>query len=310
VALGVDSASRTHHFEAADWLLIAAVAVMWGSSFLFIELGVDHLRPELVAFGRVAFGALAIALIPAAWAAVPRSEWPALLLVGATWMAVPFLLFSVAQQSIDSSLAGMLNAATPLCTTLVAAFWFRRPPAAIQTAGLLVGAAGVVLVCWRSVEGAHATAHGVAFVLAATVLYGIAFNMLARLQERHGTLPVVLRSQLVALALLALPASLSVPDSDFVASSVLAVVALGVLGTGAAFVAFATLIGRVSAPRASVTLYFVPAVAIALGALLLDEALPLAAVLGTLLVLAGAWLVSRARAPSPGRRSAAAPGPR
>jgi drug/metabolite transporter (DMT)-like permease len=293
VAVGVDSGSRAHSFAAADWALIAAVALMWGSSFLFIELGLDHLRPELVAFGRVAFGALAIAVVPAAWAVVPRSEWPALVLVGVTWMAVPFLLFSVAQQSIDSSLAGMLNAATPLCTMLVAVFWFRRPPAPLQTAGLLVGAGGVVLVCWRSVEGAHATARGVAFVLLATILYGIAFNVIARLQQRHGTLPVVLRSQLVALALLALPASLSVPESDFVASSVLAVVALGVLGTGAAFVAFATLIGRVTAPRGSVTLYFVPAVAILLGALLLDEPLALVSLLGTVLVLTGAWLTSR-----------------
>lgn len=113
-------------FSGADWALLVAVAAMWDSSFLFIDIGVDHLAPELVALLRLAFGAATLAFVPAARRRVPRTAWPAIALLGAVWMAVPFVLFAVAQQSIDSSLAGMLNGAAPLFTAIVAGLATRQ----------------------------------------------------------------------------------------------------------------------------------------------------------------------------------------
>jgi hypothetical protein len=113
-------------FGARDWAMLTGVAVTWGGSFLLIDIGLDHFAPTLVAFGRIAFGALTLAAIPAARAPVPRSDWGQIALVGLTWMAIPFVLFAVAQQWIDSSLAGMINAATPLFVALVAGLFVRR----------------------------------------------------------------------------------------------------------------------------------------------------------------------------------------
>jgi drug/metabolite transporter (DMT)-like permease len=246
-----------------------------------------------VAFLRLAFGAATLAAIPAARRAVPRSDWPAIALLGVVWMAVPFLLFPVAQQWIDSSLAGMLNAAAPLFTAAVAALVARRLPSGRQQAGLLIGCLGVVVITSPSVGGAHATALGAGLVLLATVLYAVAPHLAVPLQRRHGALPVIWRAELVALALLAPAGLASVPGSSFAWSSVLAVAALGCFGTALAYVGFTTLVGRVGPTRASLTAYFLPLVAIALGALVRDEAIAAAAVLGTGLVVAGAYLASR-----------------
>jgi drug/metabolite transporter (DMT)-like permease len=290
-----------HAFAPRDWALIAGVAATWGASFLYIDIALDHFAPGLVAFGRVFFGAVTLTAMPGARRQVPREEWPQIALLGVLWMAVPFMLFSVAQQWIDSSLAGMINAAAPLFTAVVAGIVVRHLPGRIQAVGLAVGFAGVVAISWPSLGEGESTGLGVGLVLLATVLYGFAFNLAAPLQRRNGALPVIWRAQLVSLVLLLPVAVVSVPRSDFELSSLLAVVALGSLGTAVAYVLFTTLVGRVGSTRGAVTIYLLPVVAIALGAIVRDEPIHAAALLGTALVLAGAYLVSREerRAPVP-----------
>jgi len=133
----------------------------------------------------------------------------------------------------------------------------------------------------------------VSLVLLAVLCYGVAVNIAVPLQQRYGALPVLLRAQLVALVLLAPAALVSLPNSDFAWSSALAVVALGFFGTGWAFVAMTTLVGRVGATRGSVAIYFLPVVAIALGVIFRDETIAAISLVGTGLVLAGAYLTSR-----------------
>jgi drug/metabolite transporter (DMT)-like permease len=282
-------------FDARDWAMLVGVAVTWGGSFLLIEIGLDALSPTLVAFGRIAFGALTLAVLPAARVPIPREDWGRVALVGITWMALPFVLFAVAQQWIDSSLAAMINASTPLMVAMVAALFLRQPPSRLQSAGLLLGFAGVAAISLPSAESGS-NAVGIGLVLLAALLYGFAFNITAPLQRRYGALPVIWRAQLVAVVLVLPAAVAGVPSSEFELPSLLAVAALGALGTGLAFYWFASLIGSVGAPRGSITIYFVPVVAIALGVTLRDEPLHAAALLGTLLVLAGAYLTSRPKA--------------
>jgi drug/metabolite transporter (DMT)-like permease len=268
-------------FAPLDWALVAGVACTW--------------------VGRVFFGAVTLTAVPRARAPVPRSEWPQIALLGVLWMAVPFMLFSIAQQWIDSSLAGMINAAAPLFTAVVAGIVVRHLPGRIQAVGLVLGFVGVLAISWPSLGEGESTGVGVGLVLLATVLYGCAFNLAAPLQRRNGALPVIWRAQLVSLALLLPIAAASVASSDFELSSLLAVVALGSLGTAVAYVLFTTLVGRVGSTRGAVTIYLLPVVAIGLGAIVRDEPIHAAALLGTALVLAGAYLVSREerRAPVP-----------
>ena len=301
----IQSARSQHDaFAPSDWAWLVAVAAIWGASFLFIDIGVDHFHPAVVAFLRLWFGVAALATIPAARRAVPLSQWPAIAALGVVWMALPFLLFSIAQQSIDSSLAGMLNAAAPLFIALIGVVAFRRRPGPRQLVGLLVGFAGVVVVSWPAIVGAHASALGVSLVLLATLCYGFAGNLASPLQVRNGALPVVLRAALVALAVMTPLGLRGIADSTFAWSSLLAVAALGIFGTAVAFVGFTTLVGRVGAARGSVTIYFLPLVAMVLGAVVRDERIAALSIAGTALVLLGAYLASRAE-----RRAVAQPQP-
>jgi drug/metabolite transporter (DMT)-like permease len=285
---------ETTRFATRDWLMLAGVSLTWGASFLFIDVGLEHFAPVLVAFGRVAFGALTLSLLPGVHKPVPRSEWPLIAAMAVTWMAIPFTCFAIAQQWIDSSLAGMINAATPLFVALVAAGAVRQLPSHVQATGLVVGFAGVVAISLPSIgEGSNAL--GIGLVLLAACLYGFAFNIAAPLQRRHGALPVIWRAQLVAVVLMLPFAAVGATQSTFGWDSLLAVFALGALGTALAFYWFTTLMGRVGSTRGSVAIYLVPIVAILLGAALLDETIHPAAVLGTALVLAGAYITSRPR---------------
>lgn len=299
-------APRSHldAFRAADWALLVAVALMWGSSFLFIAVGLEAFRPAAVTLLRLVFGVLTLAVFPASRRPVPRSEWGAIALLGLLWMAAPELLFSLAQQWIGSSLAGMINGAVPLFVAVISAVMVRRLPARWQSAGLLVGFAGVVMISWPSVQGGRATALGIALVLLATTFYGIAINLAVPLQRRHGTLAVLWRAQLFALALVLVPGFAALPHSSFAWRSLLAVLALGCLGTALAFVAMTTLAGRVGAARGSVAIYFLPVVAIGLGVILRGEHVALIGLAGSGLVAIGAFFASRReRADADKRRS-------
>jgi drug/metabolite transporter (DMT)-like permease len=130
--------------------------------------------------------AATLAAVPAARRGLPRSTGPAIALLGVVWMAAPFVLFGMAEQSIDSSLEGMLNAAAPLFTAVVAALVARQLPSRGRGTGLLIGMLGVFAIGSPSLGGAHATAAGAALVIAATMLYGVAFNVAGPLQRCHG----------------------------------------------------------------------------------------------------------------------------
>jgi drug/metabolite transporter (DMT)-like permease len=135
---------------------------------------------------------------------------------------------------------------------------------------------------------------GVGLVVLAITLYGLAANVAVPLQQRYGALPVLLRAQLAALFVVVPFGLWSLPGSRWGWPSALAMVPLGILGTGLAFVMMTTLVGRVGAARGSIAIYFIPVVAILLGVGVLGEPLAPSAVVGTGLVLTGAWLGSRA----------------
>lgn len=281
-------------FTITDWLLLAGVALTWGSSFVLIEEALETFEPALITLLRIVFGALTVIWLPAARRPIERSDWRAIGLIGVLWMAVPFLLFPIAQQWIASSLAGMINGAVPLVAALVATIASRKLPGRFQSIGLILGFAGVIAVSWPATQGAKATATGALLVLLATACYGVALNFVAPLQRKYGALPVLLRVQAVAIALTIVPGAIAATGSEFAWSSLLALVPLGCLGTGLAFLAMSTLVGRVGASRGSVTIYFVPVVAIVLGVVVREESIAVISLIGTALVLLGAYLTSRA----------------
>jgi drug/metabolite transporter (DMT)-like permease len=287
-------AERAGTFEVTEWSLLTAIALMWGSSFLFIEEGLEAFRPGLITVLRLVLGVLTLVFFARARRPIERSDLPAITLLALFWMAGPFLLFPIAQQWIDSSLAGMINGGVPVFAALIASIVWKRLPTMAQIFGFVLGFAGVVAVSWPAVRNARSTALGVILVLLATASYGIAVNIAEPLQRKYGALPVLLRAQLIALVMTALPGALAIRGSSFNWLSLGAMVPLGCLGTGLAFVAMTNLVGRVGAARASLAVYFIPIVAVVLGVLLRDESVHPVSLFGTGLVIIGAVLASRA----------------
>lgn len=280
-------------FGPLEWGLLSSVALIWGASFFFIDIGLDAFRPAVVAMARVALGAAALGLLPRARRSVEREDLPRIALLGLTWMAIPLLLFPVAQQWIDSSVAGMLNAGVPLTAAAWSSLLLRRLPGRNQLLGILVGFGGILAISWPELQGARASAFGAGLVLLAVVLYGLSSNLAVPLQQRYGALPVLLRAQMVALVVITPFGLAGLGPSGWAWGPALAMLPLGILGTGLAYVLMTTLVGRVGAARGAVAIYFVPVVAIALGVLFLGETVHPLALAGTGLVLAGAWLTSR-----------------
>ncbi len=294
-------------FGWREWGLLTAIATVWGSSFLLMEIGLRSFAPGLVTLCRIAFGALALALVPRARnTRVDREDLPRVALLGVVWMGVPLLLFPVAQQWIDSSVAGMVNGAMPLTVAAWSAVLLWRLPGRAQAIGLLIGFAGIVAISLPEIPlrqvvatGTAETAAGTGLVVVAVVLYGLAANLAVPLQQRYGALAVLLRAQLVALVVVLPFGLVALRDSTFAWGPALAMIPLGALGTGLAFVLMTTLVGRVGGPRGSIAIYFVPVVAIILGVVALGEHVHPLALAGTGLVLIGAWVTSRREHPRP-----------
>jgi drug/metabolite transporter (DMT)-like permease len=294
----ISTAHGTHRqaFGPTEWGLLAFVAGVWGSSFLLIAVGLDDFAPGVVTFGRILFGMLGLAVVPAARVPIESEDWPRVALIGLTWMALPLTLFPLAELYVDSSVAGMINGSTPLFAAVFASALLLTAPGRRQAIGLAVGFVGVVAISLPSLRGAEASPLGVGLLLVAVVLYGLSANLAVPLQQKYGGLPVMWRVQISALVMTAPYGLASVPASDFGWASLAAVMVLGFLGTGWAFVAMANLMGRAGAARGSVAIYVTPVVAVGLGVVFRDETVAGLALIGMALVLVGAWWASRAEA--------------
>ena len=283
---------RHARFAGLDWALLLGTAGLWGASFLFIAIGLDAFEPGLITFMRVGFGCVTLWLLPFFRARVERADYPRIVLLGVTWMAFPLTLFPIAQQWIDSSLTGMLNSAMPVSTVVVTALIFRQPSGRIQLVGVGVGLVGVALIGAPEASTAGTTAAGVILAVIAVMSYGVAVNIAGPLQRKYGGLPVIRRALLVATVLTAPFGLVDASRSSFAWDSLAACLALGIGGTGVAFVWASILTGRVGPVRMSIVTYLIPIVATALGVVFRDETVTGWALGGTVVVLAGAWLTT------------------
>lgn len=281
-------------FTLVDWALFVSLATIWGSSFLFMAIGLDAFHPGVVTLLRVALGASFLALIPRTRRVkIDREDWPKVALLAATWVAIPFTLFPIAQQWIDSAVAGMLNGATPVFTAVLATLLLRSLPGPLQLTGLIIGFAGILAIALPSAGQGTTEAIGVVLVVTATIGYAVSLNMVPPLQQKYGSLPLTARILWLATPMVIPFGLIGLGQSTFAWPSLLAVGAVGILGTGLAFIFMGNLAGSVGATRASFLTYLIPVVALILGVVFRDEIIAPVAVLGVVLVIAGAILASR-----------------
>jgi drug/metabolite transporter (DMT)-like permease len=284
------------------WALFVALGIIWGIPYLFIKIAVEDLSPAAVVFGRTVLAA--VLLLPLAAARrqlrplLPAWRW--LLLFAALEVCAPFLLLTVAEQQISSSLTGLLVAAVPLLQAVftrlfgVADRLDRR-----RLGGLLVGLAGVAALVGIDVRGGSLLAAGAVLLAAACYAAG---PLVAAVRLTH--LPGLAVSA-VAMGLSALVyapfAAVSAPArlSDVDPAAWIAVGVLGAVCSAVAFLVFFALLAEVGPSRTTVITYVNPAVAVLLGVLALGEPLTPGLLVGFPLVLVGSYLATR-RSPSAG----------
>jgi drug/metabolite transporter (DMT)-like permease len=280
-------------FASTEWLLFAAIGLIWGSSFLLIKFGLESFHPGFITWARVGLGALALAAMPASRRPIEMEDRRRIIQLGVLWVAIPFTLFPLAQEHINSAVTGLLNGATPLFAGLIGALWFNRAPRGPQRWGIATGFVGIALISvGSSAEGGTAFV-GVLLVLVATVCYGFATNMAGSIQQKYGSVPVMARMLVVGSVLTAPFGIYGLTRSEFALGSAVAVTILGVVGAGVAFALMATLVGRVGGPRATFITYLIPVVSLVLGAVVLAETVTVPALVGVALILAGAGMASR-----------------
>jgi len=242
---------------------IALLALIWGSAFLWIKLADRGFSPVEVTLARLALGA-------------------------------------VAEQHVDSSTAGIINATTPLWTMVLAlAVRHQKSVTGWQAAGLVVGFAGAVLIFtpWRTASGLVSA--GGLECLAASVSYAVSYIYMDRFLARRGIGAVVLSACQLLIAAIQLAIALAIAGATaphVTAESVTALVVLGVVGTGFAYVLNYQIITSEGATVASTVTYLLPVVAIVLGVLVLGETVTVITLAGIALVLAGVALTRRKRA--------------
>ena len=276
---------------------LLGLALIWGSSFLFIKIGVLALPAAYVAFGRVASGAVVLVLL----VLITRERWPRSLklwghnaFVGVVGIAAPFSLFAFGETHISSVLAGIWNATTPLFVLPMAVLVFRTellsPRRVLGLALGLIGAL-VILGVWRGVGGVSLS--GQLMCLGAAVCYGVAIPYTKRFIAPHPESGTVLSAcqLLVATVVLAVASPIlsggGLDPAKVTWPVVGAVLALGVLGTGLAFVVNMRNIRLVGATTASMVTYIVPVFATLLGVTVLREPLEWFQPAGALVVLSG-----------------------
>jgi drug/metabolite transporter (DMT)-like permease len=282
--------------KSASWVtLYLALAMVWGCSFIFIKLGLEFLTPVGVAFGRVSLGAITLLI----WArikgiALPKSPiiWFHLWIVALLLNVVPGFLFALAETKVTSILAGIINAVTPLMTLLAIMVAFREEkPKAYQVISLLTGFVGVLVVlgAWQGL-GSNPIESVLALLLAVTC-YGVSFPY-----SRKYLIPHKIQAESLAAGQLTIGALTLMPfyifggieDKGLPIGPILAMLALGVLGSGFAYIWNFKIMAAAGSAIASTITYASAVVAVLVGIIFLGEEIYWYEPVGGLIVLLGA----------------------
>ena len=284
-----------------EWAAFGLLGLIWGSSFLWIKIGVESITPVVLVMLRVSFGLLALLVVMA----VQRQSFPRdratimkFVFMGIFNTVVPFLLITWGETKIDSGLASILNAATPLFVIIIAHFWLHDEKITVpRLAGLITGFVGVVILVLQNLKpgGGQNDILGELAVLLATVSYAVALIFSRR--YLRGTKPVVQSTMILVVASALMWIITPVVERPLVLPATplawIAVIWLGVLGLCVAYLLFFYLNNVWGPTRASLVTYVFPVVGVILGVIFLNETLNWNMIVGSALVVGGIVVVNR-----------------
>jgi drug/metabolite transporter (DMT)-like permease len=276
--------------------MFLALAAVWGSSYLFIKVGLeDDLAPPFIVFARTALAALVLIPVAARLGALTgvRDVLAPLFVLGLIQVTAPFMLITVGEQEITSSLTGILVAGAPIFTFLLAfALEGEERASPLSLAGVALGIGGVALLLGVDAPGGASALVGGLLVVLGTTGYAVGAWFLKR--RVPGVQPVAaVGITCAASALMTLPvALLTVPDHVPSVAASASLFALGVGGTGIGFVLFYALVGTDGPRKTSLVAYVAPGFSVAYGVVLLDERFGVATAAGLVLIVSGSWLAA------------------
>ncbi len=282
----------------SDWLIFAALGLMWGSSYLFIKIGVDSFGTfTLIALRLLIGAALLWVVLRARGIPLPRERriYGHLLVMALINITVPFTLITWAEQSVDSALAAIIAATVPLMVIVIAPIFLPEEPIRVNgLVGLAVGFVGVIVLVSPGLSEVGGDPAGEVALLGASLAYAIG-NVYSRRNVRglQPMIPAVVQVTFALLFVTPIALILEQPwNAQPDAAGIVSVIWLGLLGSGFAYMAYFRLLSRWGATRTSLVAYLLPVVGIVLGFLVLQEAVDGRLVLGTALVIGGVALVN------------------
>lgn len=251
-----------------NWIIFIALSIIWGSSFILMKEGLKYLSAYQVASLRIVFSG--IVLLPSAikhFRRIPREKILIIFLSGLLGSLLPAYLFCIAEEGIDSALAGTLNSLTPIFVIITGALFFQSKTSANKVFGIIISFTGsILLLLSKGHIQADQNLLYISYVVLATVFYGINVNMVHKYLHNIGSLQIAA----VALTLNALPALIVLAATGYfnlpltdrgVFYSTAASAVLGILGTAVASIIFYMLVKRAGGVFASMVTYGIPVVA-------------------------------------------------
>jgi drug/metabolite transporter (DMT)-like permease len=254
------------------WIILAILSLIWGSSFILIKKGLTGFGfMEAASIRLMAGGAVFLPVALMQYSKIPRDRWPYLVLITFIGMFIPAFLFCLAQQHVQSAVAGMLNALTPIFTLVFSMFLFKTSHKPTQIIGLLLGLASAVMLIVERSDSALTLNMYAGLIVIATVCYGLNINIVKQFLNEVPSLAIssvsVAMGGLLAFLFIFLPRYENYAMTEERWLPLAALVFLGIFSTAMAQVLFYKLIKETSAIFASSTTYIMPIVAVMWGLL-------------------------------------------
>lgn len=298
--------------RSLPYIAFTGLGLIWGLSFLFFKLGVHDMSPTVLVFIRSAAGAATLAVIMkltgrSLFGGQLRGRLIPFAIMAITNAVIPWTAIAWGEQTITSGLASILNATTPLWAAIFI-FWVipAERPSLLNYTGVLIGIAGVVILVLPDIVkyGLSGNLVGALAVVVASMSYAVS-ALYSRTRMRGMDVYQQSLGQLLASAVLCLPlAAPTLPHVHLAFQSMGAVLALGALGSGVAYLLYYYSINTLGPVRATGVTFIVPITAVFWGVALLNESLTLPIVAGMVVILAGVVLTNLGRGAAPARQIA------
>lgn len=282
------------------WSLFVVLCLTWGSSFILMKEGLKSLNPFQVASIRIlCAGVLLMPLLNKAYKEVPKQMIRPIILSGFLGTFFPAFLFCIAQTKIDSSIAGIMNALTPIFAVGIGTAFFKLRIGWVKWMGMILGFAGMLILLLGGIHSINTTYLGyTGFVLLATICYGLNVNVVNQYLKEIGPLNIAV----IAFTALVIPTSIILVSTGYFTDPNLisgswtkatsASMLLGIMGTGVASIAFYALVKRAGPVFASMVTYGIPLVAIGWG-ILAGESITAVQISGMVVILLGVRLANK-----------------